>query len=127
MTEHFKHKIYRLFAFVVALQILNMSIDSPSAQMPTNIPNSDDFNYIDTYIEFVAEVVLKYENAIPETKNRQQKEWQLQKQFELVFQKIEPITVSFCPKKIQTLFASYSDKYAFQFIKEINPPPPKGC
>ena len=104
-----------------------MSIDSPSAQMPSNIPNADDFNYIDTYVEFVAEVILKYDNAIPETKNRQQKEWQMQKQFELVFQKIEPITLSFCPKKVKTLFINYSDKYAFQFIKEINPPPPKIC
>ncbi|HEY5408798.1 MAG TPA: hypothetical protein VIJ92_17020 [Ginsengibacter sp.] len=104
-----------------------MSIDSPSAQMPANAPNADNFNYIDTYVEFVAEVVLKYENAIPETKNRQQKEWQLQKQFELVFQKLEPITVAFYPEKIKTYFASYSDKYAFQFIKEINPPPPKAC
>ena len=104
-----------------------MSIDSPSAQMPSNIPNADDFNYIDTYVEFVAEVILKYDNAIPETKNRQQKEWQMQKQFELVFQKIEPITLSFCPKKVKALFINYSDKYAFQFIKEINPPPPKIC
>ena len=127
MKEHFKNSIYRLIAFVIALQILNMSIDSPSAQMPSNTANGDNFNYIDTYVEFVAEVVLKYENAIPETKNRQQKEWQLQKQFELVFQKIEPITVSFCPENRQTSFVSYSDKYAFQFIKEINPPPPKGC
>ena len=128
MLDHFRHKIYRFFALVVALQILNMSIDSPSAQMPANAPNHDSFNYIDTYVEFVAEVVLKYENAIPETKNRQQKEWQMQKQFELVFQKIETITIPFYSKKeIQTSFISYSDKYAFQFIKEINPPPPKGC
>lgn len=127
VLDHFRNKIYHFFALVVALQILNMSIDSPSAQMPANAPNADNFNYIDTYVEFVAEVVLKYENAIPETKNRQQKEWQLQKQFELVFQKLEPITVAFYPEKIKTYFASYSDKYAFQFIKEINPPPPKAC
>jgi hypothetical protein len=127
VIDHFKNKAYRFFAFIVALQILNMSIDSPNAQMPANTPNGEDFNYIDTYVEFVAEVVLKYENAIPETKNREQKDLQLQKQFELVFQKIEPIVVSFLPEKIQISFPGYSDKYAFQFIKEINPPPPKGC
>ncbi len=127
MADHFKYKVYRFFAFIVAFQILNMSIDSPTAQMPTNVPNGDDFNYIDTYVEFVAEVVRKYENAIPETKNRQQKEWQMQKQFELVFQRIEPITISLSLQKIKNFFACYTDKYAFQFIKEINPPPPKSC
>ncbi|MDQ6845870.1 MAG: hypothetical protein M3Z92_16255 [Bacteroidota bacterium] len=104
-----------------------MSIDSPNAQMPANTRSADDFNYIDTYVEFVAEVILKYDNAIPETKNRQQKELQMQKQFELVFQKIEPIVISFYSTKIKNRFLNYTDKYAFQFIKEINPPPPKSC
>src|ERR1035437_1152720 len=113
--RYFQNHICRLIAFVIALQILNMSIDSPNAQMPANAANADDFNYIDTYVEYIAEVILKYDNAIPESKDRQQKELQMQKQFELVFQKIEPITISFF------------DKYAYQFIKEINPPPPKAC
>jgi hypothetical protein len=104
-----------------------MSIDSPNAQMPANAANADDFNYIDTYVEYIAEVILKYDNAIPESKDRQQKELQMQKQFELAFQKIEPITISFFEKIIKKRFINFSDKYAYQFIKEINPPPPKAC
>ncbi len=127
MIRHFQNNIYKFFAFVVAIQILNMSIDSPNAQMPSYAQNAENFNYIDTYVEFIVEDVLKYDNAIPETKNRQQKEWQMQKQFELVFQKIEPINISFSPQTIKRQFVDYSDKYAFQFIKEINPPPPKVC
>ncbi len=127
MIRYFQNNICRFFAFLLALQILNMSIDSPNAQMPANTRSADDFNYIDTYVEFVAEVILKYDNAIPETKNRQQKELQMQKQFELVFQKIEPIVISFYSTKIKNRFLNYTDKYAFQFIKEINPPPPKSC
>ena len=102
-----------------------MSIDSPNAQMPSYIPNAENFNYIDTYVEFIVEDILKYDNAIPETKDRQQKEWQMQKQFELVFQKIETISVPFPIEKKKKSFVRFSDKYAFQFIKEINPPPPK--
>ena len=102
-----------------------MSIDSPSAQMQVSSGSTDNFNYIDTYVEFVAEVILKYDNAIPETHNRQQKELQMQKQFELVFQKIELVKLSFFTQQIEKRFISYSNKYAFQFIKEINPPPPK--
>ncbi len=127
MIRYFQNNICRFFAFLLALQILNMSIDSPNAQMPANTRSADDFNYIDTYVEFVAEVILKYDNDIPETKNRQQKELQMQKQFELVFQKIEPIVISFYSTKIKNRFLNYTDKYAFQFIKEINPPPPKSC
>ncbi|MEO7119650.1 MAG: hypothetical protein ABIY62_01060 [Ginsengibacter sp.] len=103
-----------------------MSIDSPSAQMPKYVPNAENFNYIDTYVEFIAEVVLKYENAIPETKNRPQKEWQMQK-YELVFQKIVPITIPSFPLESQKRFFSFTSGYAYQFIKEINPPPPKSC
>ena len=127
MIRHFQNNIYRFFAFIVALQILNMSIDSPSAQMPAYIPNADDFNYIDTYVEFIVEDIFKCDNAIPETKNRQQKEWQMQKQFVVVFQKIELITLSFSSEKIEKYFINFSDKYAFQYINEINPPPPKSC
>ena len=123
--RYFRNHIGRFFTLLIALQILNMSIDSPSAQLPINAANADDFNYIDTYVEFVAEVILKYNNAIPETKNRQQKELQMQKQFELVFQKIEPITISFFEEKTEKRFLNSSDKYAYLFIKEINPPPPK--
>jgi hypothetical protein len=125
--RYFQNHICRLIAFVIALQILNMSIDSPNAQMPANAANADDFNYIDTYVEYIAEVILKYDNAIPESKDRQQKELQMQKQFELVFQKFEPIAISFFEEIIKKRFINFSDKYAYQFIKEINPPPPKAC
>src|ERR1035437_5149378 len=127
VMRYFQNHICRLIAFVIALQIFNMSIDSPSAQMPANAASADDFNYIDTYVEYIAEVIFKYDNAIPESKDRQQKELQMQKQFDLAFQKIEPITISFFEKIIKKRFINFSDKYAYQFIKEINPPPPKAC
>jgi hypothetical protein len=123
--RYFQNHISRFTAFLIAFQILNMSIDSPSAQMQVSSGSTDNFNYIDTYVEFVAEVILKYDNAIPETQNRQQKELQMQKQFELVFQKIESVKLLFFTQQIEKRFISYSNKYAFQFIKEINPPPPK--
>ena len=102
-----------------------MSIDSPSAQMPANAANAADFNYIDTYVEYIAEVILKYDNAIPESKDRQQKELQQHKQFEVVFEIPAIILNPFSIKPTKILHQDYADKYAFQFIKEINPPPPK--
>ena len=102
-----------------------MSIDAPSAQMQVSKGASDNFNYIDTYVEYIAEVILKYTNAIPESKDRQQKELQQHKQFEVGFQKIAPLTITFFETIPAKAFSNYSDKYAYQFIKEINPPPPK--
>lgn len=125
VMRYFKNHISRLVAFVIALQILNMSIDAPNAQMPVGKASSDNFNYIDTYVEYIAEVILKFDNAIPESKDRQQKELQQHKQFEVAFQKIVPITISFVEEKEQKHFSNLSNKYAYQFIKEINPPPPK--
>ena len=119
-----KNHICRFIAFLVAIQILNMSIDAPGAQMPPNTDSSE-INYIDTFVEYVAEVVLNYDNAIPESKDRQQKELQQHKQFEVVFQKILPLTISVIEDNSRKYFADPSDKYAYQFIKEINPPPPK--
>lgn len=104
-----------------------MSIDAPDAMLPDNMTNSD-FNYIDTFVEYVAEVVLKFDNAIPESKDRQQKELQLHKQLEVVsFLKVSnTIQPPFCEKEIIS-YRHSDDKYAYQFVKEINPPPPKAA
>jgi Zn-dependent peptidase ImmA (M78 family) len=102
-----------------------MSIDSPSARMPNYVPDAANFNYIDTYVEFIVEDILKYDNAIPETKNRQNREWQMQKQFELVCQQIEPIVISTSFQKNKKNYIAFINKYSFRYINEINPPPPK--
>lgn len=122
--RYFQNNIGRLVAFIIAFQILNMSIDAPSAQMPVSSGN-DDFNYIDTFVEYVVEVVLKYDNAIPESKDRQQKELQQHKQFEVVFEKAYALIKPIWQNTSTSYTRNFSDKYGYQFIKEINPPPPK--
>lgn len=99
-----------------------MSIDIPAADNTL----AGDFNYIDTYVEYVTEVLLKYENAIPESRHRQQKELQLHKHVQVICQLIQvlgpnAVTQGSSIKK----YPAYSDKYILGFIKEINPPPPK--
>ena len=100
-----------------------MSIDAPSAEIQSG--RSDSFNYMDSFVEYVAEVILKYDNAVPESKDRQQKELQLHKQHQIVCQNIVPLIVPFTLQTDKRNFLNSSDKYAYQFIKEINPPPPK--
>ena len=122
----FKNYISRFCLFVVALQVLNMSIDAPNADLHTGHDSDRNFNYIDTFVEYIAEVVLKYDNAIPESKDRQQKELQLHKQFQFVSQEVQSPTISIWRMSSAKICKNYRNDYAFQFIKEINPPPPKG-
>ena len=123
--RYFRNHFGRCFAFLIAIQILNMSIDSPSAQMPKNIPGAENFNYIDTYVVFIAEVILKYNNAIPETKHRTQKELQMQKQFELAIQQNVVMKISPIETKSTEVALFHPDCYACRYVGEITPPPPK--
>ena len=102
-----------------------MSIDSPSAQMNVAKGETDSFNYIDTFVEYVAEVILKFDNAIPETKNREHKELQSYKYTEYIVQKYEPVLNFLWKENLVNRPRHSSDQYAYQFVKEINPPPPK--
>jgi hypothetical protein len=114
--------IKNFLVFVIALQVLNMSIDVPSAQ--SNV-SSHDFNYIDTYVEYIAEVILKYKNAIPESKHRHQRELQLHKHIQVICEAFQITAIDKLYNLIRKPYGNYSDKYASTFIKEIHPPPPK--
>lgn len=123
--HYFRSYTCRLLTFIVALQILNMSIDAPNAEMPAGKGSCDHFNYIDTYVEYVAEVILNFKNAIPESKDRNHKEIQQHKHIEFAFQKLQPLLHFYSKDNRKSSYQTSSDNYAYQFIKEINPPPPK--
>jgi hypothetical protein len=62
----FRHHImYRLLSVVMALHILNLSVDAVDA-LPAAIPEDLSFNEIESVVEFVLEDVLHIENALPE-------------------------------------------------------------
>lgn len=125
--SYFQNHICRLLVFITALQILNMSIDSPNAEMPAGKASCLNFNYIDTYVEFIAEVILKYDNAIPESGHRDHKEIQQHKHVQIAVQRFHPSLHLFYADNCKNFYQASSDNYAYQFIKEINPPPPKAC
>jgi hypothetical protein len=124
---YFQNYICRFLVFVIAIQILNMSIDSPNAEMPTGKASHANFNYIDTYVEYIAEVILKFDNAIPESKTRNHKDLQQHKHVQIAVLKFQPLLQFFLLTGSNNFYQSSSDNYAYQFIKEINPPPPKAC
>lgn len=123
--QKFRHNINRFLTLIIALQILNMSIDSATVEFARQPGQVDNFNYMDTFVEYVAEVILKHDNAIPESGNRQQKDMQQHKHIQIAVQKIES-SLQILPMSVCLVFPrNNEDKYAYQFVKEINPPPPK--
>lgn len=116
--------LVKVIVFVVALQILNMSIDIPVAQKDDT--GAQDYNYIDTYIEYVTEVVLKHENAIPETKHRQHRHFQLHKNLQIICQPVQSdVSALLSGEPGIRIYQVYLNPFSCQFVKEIHPPPPK--
>lgn len=119
-----KNRVIKFIVFVVALQVMNMSIDMPASPRDVNAPK--DYNYLDSYVEYIAEVVLKYQNAVPESKHRQQKEYRLHHHLQIICQAVQllkpgTLVTQLLPKTLPV----YSNRFAYQYINEVNPPPPR--
>lgn len=123
MQASINNSTTKLLVFITAFQILNLSIDTPGAQM-TNYPATQDkFNYVDSYVEFIAEVILKYDNAVPESNHRQQKEWQQHKQVQLICNFSHPVDHPLICQPVVKIYFEYTDQYFYHFSREIKPPP----
>ena len=65
-----KYNFVRIFAFLCALQVLNLSVDAPDLH-PYGCPDSDlSFNEMNSLSEIIFEKILKIENAFPEYPER---------------------------------------------------------
>lgn len=60
-----KSKTIKLVWFILAVHILNSSIDPPDI-MPDSVPENLNINEIESIAELVAEDILNMENALPE-------------------------------------------------------------
>lgn len=122
-----KHINLKLFWFLMALHILNLSVDSPDLQ-PDHIAEDLSFNDMESIVEILLEQVLGIEDAIPEQEEDDSERSLLAKtNFQLVYYQ-QQIGIKFM----------YGDDIAFlhnnvfyrspdfeQFNPEIIPPPPK--
>ena len=119
-----KNRVIKFIVFVVALQVMNMSIDIPSSPRDVNAPK--DYNYLDTYVEYIAEVVLKYQNAVPESKHRQQKQNKLHHHLQIICQALQSLKPgTLVTRLLPKTLPVYSNRFAYQYINEVNPPPPR--
>ena len=116
------NRLIKFIFFVMALQVLNMSIDVPVAEMKK--ANTSDYNFIDTYVEFITEVIFKYENAIPESRHRRHGVLQSHRQVQVICQQIAiPESAGLPASSLVKGYPRYINNYSFRFIKEFNRPP----
>lgn len=125
----FKLHIAKLLAFVVALQILNLSIYTqdfrPLAQHNTTV---GDFNEINSVVEYVAEVVLGNQNALPEYQhnNNNHKDLQLHKHLSIKIIDLKQYVPFRVIEQTSHVFGTqFKQDYQYLYYGEINPPPPK--
>lgn len=119
------HIIRNSFLLLLALQVLNLSMNAIDFK-PVHSSNMEEFNDLNTFSEYFAEVVMGHSNAFPESAKKEQKQSHLQKH--MTIQLINPSVLGYLPN-------AYTDIISFRFPEdenhnrfyapEINPPPPK--
>jgi hypothetical protein len=121
------HFAFKVLWFVMALHILNCSVDTPDPQ-PENVPEDLSYNDMESIVEIVLEQVLDIDNAIAEKDDPDT-------DGDNGLNQKKGLDFSYHPSFIKTLLcnssiavckhALYKEKYSEQFHPELIPPPPK--
>ena len=117
----------QLLVALIAIQIINLSIDAVEFQpIAANIV-IEDFNYFNSMTEFVAEVVMGNKDAFPEfQKESSSSKSQIIKHLSVkLFQQDDFTLRTQYFTKSASFIVPLTEEYQFRFFKEINPPPPK--
>lgn len=121
----FKKHITRFITFVVALQLLNLSIYAQDFKPIYNEAGSDETNITETIVEYVVEVVLGHTNAIPE-QSEHHKDMHFHKH--MSFKAISftrDIFLSASQLHIAKMPILLHETFDDLYMQEINPQPPK--
>lgn len=124
-----QNKIFNLLWIVMALHILNFSIDAPDV-IDRNIAEDLSYNEIESFTELITENILGIENAFSETDEKGDEETEF-------FKKYSEITFYFISSKDKTINDSlrsiknrstsnlYSTPYCSTIYISIFSPPPE--
>ena len=117
----------KVLCLLMALHILNFSIDNPHTLFEHNKVQAN-FNEVDSVVELVLEDVLLIENAIPEHHsktpitnkfNAKKMVWVFEQYQPLQFKK--PVALNYKPAVTTTFYSSQI--YSSPFISLFSPPP----
>jgi hypothetical protein len=110
---------------ILALQIMNMSVNSIDFRPVASI-DLQEFNDLNTFTEYFAEIVLGHINAFPESVQKEQKQSQMQKHVAFKLAGFTPLICTNNNTHLQNCYQSpANDNKTCLFCKEIIPPPPK--
>jgi len=126
----FKNRIKNIVAkfllLVVALQVLNFSMDSIDFHPHKHRNTISDFNYLNSMVEYFDEIILGNKDAFPEYCKHNARESQNIKHFDVKI--CQQLTVKLIPLqyvKDNTYRRSRNEFFTLLIIREITPPPPK--
>jgi hypothetical protein len=130
MNISLKHITTKCLLLILAIQILNLSVDAIDFHpfYSANSTANTDFNDINSEAEYISEIVLGYKDAFPEMqKQGEQKNTQSIKHTVIKIYEPKPLCFNIEQRFITVVSFSFplDEKYSFLFSKDITPPPPK--
>lgn len=124
MKFSLKHIMLRCFVFLMAIQVLNLSIDAVDFHPFIAANTIGDFNYLNSMTEYFSEIVMGHKDAFPEYQKESPASSQSTKHIDLKIS--QPTYLSFRIGQYQPVI-SYTypldESYSYLFSKEINRPP----
>ena len=123
-----RHIHFKLFWFLTALNILNLSVDAPDPQ-PYHIPEDLRYNDMESIVEIVLEQVLGIEDAVPEHDDDDATHGLLMHSNLQLICHQEESRIEFSSRSYDVaqlhMYVLYKETYADQIHPEIILPPPQ--
>ena len=118
----------KFIVIIVAIQIIDLSIDAIDFQPIEPVATIGDFNYFNSVIEYVTESLLGHKDAFPEYQNESSssKKAQLEKAISFKFSQTDGLDMQ--PKFFPAMAKAnriYDEDFYSLYYSEIIPPPPK--
>ncbi|KIX22729.1 hypothetical protein SY27_02610 [Flavobacterium sp. 316] len=116
---------YRLIWGLLALHLLNVSIDNPDPN-PNHIPEDLTYNEQESIVEFVIEKLLGFENAIAEYDDPDTEEHSKKKTINIDWVVLNPVfkhNLNALYQATQKTLPHYKEPASQAFCKIFSPPP----
>lgn len=120
------HIVSRVFCFLMALHIFNISVDTPDAQ-PDYVPEDLTINDMESVAEIIIEKGFGIDNAFEEHDEQDENDasnFEMSKDF-----KVYPhqTTIKIISPEVHFVKHNftYNNQFYNSFVNEISPPPPK--
>ena len=127
MNTGLKNIATKIFIALMAIQIINLSIDAVEFQPIATTVTIGDFNYLNSMTEYVTEIVMGMKDVFPEfQKESSSTKSQIVKHISIkLFENNSTPTEPVFSIRNNTFIVPLKESYKYLYFREINPPPPK--